>query len=366
MQLNWDELRSLNADKLLYIVPHPGGDYWILNYTPKAQYEKAWDARPVLLNCRGTIIRADGRVVAKPFRKFFNVDERPETAMDVLASLGEPEIAHKLDGSMVTLWRDDAGGVNFATRGSFTSPQAQMAAAIWRERHADAERNLHPNLTYIFELVGPDNRIVVHYPDNALILTGAVWTHDGKECAYAGVTSEAARLRLPVVETEAADWGSLATLARGNFEGFVLFWYGHRGTRRVKVKLAEYVRLHRIITGLSEHTVWEILSTGGDRDMLRREIPEEMHAWFDAVTRELNGAYERHKLRVEDATYALTMRGLSGADRERRKELAAAITTEHADYRAELFRAMDGKEYASLLWKRIEPSAVPKFADNEG
>jgi RNA ligase len=363
MQLDWNELRQLQSEKLLYIVPHASGDYWILNYSPSAQYSKAWDAHPILLDCRGTIIDAAGTVIAKPFRKFFNVGERPETSIEALAALGEPEIAHKLDGSMVTLWRDKARGINFATRGSFTSPQAEMAAHIWRERHDFAGAHLHPNLTYIFELVGPDNRIVVHYPETALTLTGAVWTHDGKECAYAGVASEAARLRLPVAETEGGSWADLATLERGNFEGFVLFWYGRRGERRVKVKLAEYVRLHRIITGLSEHTIWEILSTGGDREVLRREIPEEMHEWFDAVTRELQGAHRRHAMMVEDAVHALSVRGLDAADRTRRKEIAAVITGEYADYRAELFRAVDGKEYQSLLWKRIEPSAAPKFAD---
>jgi RNA ligase len=361
MKLDWSELRSLQADRLLYIVPHASGDYWILNYSPSAQYGKAWDAHPVLLDCRGTIVDASGTVIAKPFRKFFNVTERPETQIDVLAMLGEPEIAHKLDGSMITVWRDSRGGINFATRGSFASPQAEAAAHIWRELYREAELLLRDDATYLFELVGPNNRIVVQYPYNDLHMIGLVHTETGAEDSYQAVRNEAERIGVRHVETESASWSDLAAIERSNFEGFVLFW--HREQRRVKIKLSEYVRLHRIITGLSEHTIWEILSTGGDREVLRREIPEEMHEWFDAVTRELQGTFQRHAMAVEDAAHALVVRGLDAADRTRRKEIAAVITGEYADYRAELFRAVDGKEYQSLIWKRIEPSAVPKFAD---
>jgi RNA ligase len=366
VRFDWDELRTLQAEKLLTIVPHDSGEYWLLNYAPKAQYENTWDAHPVLLDCRGTIIRADGSVVAKPFRKFFNLGERPETQMDALASLGEPEIAHKLDGSMITLWRDDAGGIHFATRGSFTSPQAQMARVIWNNRHADAAPYLHPNLTYVFELVGPDNRIVVHYPDTALILTGAVWTLDGKECAYAGVASEAARLHLPAVEAQGGSWADLAALERGNFEGFVLYWYGRWGERRVKVKLAEYIRLHRIITGLSEHTVWEILRDGGDVEALRREIPEEMHAWFDGVTTELSRLHMRRVASVDDALRQIVADGLNPKDRVDRKEIALWVKRSCPDISGAVFRALDDKDYLSLIWKEIEPKATPLFADREG
>jgi RNA ligase len=362
MQLDWEELRQLQAEKLLYIVPHASGDYWILNYSPSAQYSKAWDAHPVLLDCRGTIIDGEGTVIAKPFRKFFNVGERPETSIESLAMLGEPEIAHKLDGSMIVLYRLAPGTrLGFATRGSFTSPQAAIAAGIWETRYADAERLLRDDATYIFELTGPANRIVVQYPEDDLRLIGLVHTAIGAEDSYAAVRNEAERIGVPSVESERGNWGKLAAMERSNFEGFVLFW--HREQMRVKVKLAEYVRLHRIITGLSEHTIWEILSTGGDREALRREIPEEMHEWFDAVTRELQGSHRRHTMAVEDAVHALSVRGLDAADRTRRKEIAAVITGEYADYRAELFRAVDGKEYQSLIWKRVEPSAVPKFAD---
>src|SRR5579885_3315648 len=104
MYLDLDELRRLNRERLVNLVRDPASDLLIADYAARAQYDAMWDAHTVLLDCRGTIIAPDGRVVAKPFRKFFNLGERPNTGFDQLVPLGEPEVTHKLDGSMATLY----------------------------------------------------------------------------------------------------------------------------------------------------------------------------------------------------------------------------------------------------------------------
>src|SRR4051812_36432846 len=102
VRFNFDELRQIKSEGFLAIVPHPdsAAGLFLLNYTARAQYQVAWDRYPALLDCRGTIVDAAGEVIAKPFRKFFNAGERPETSLARLAALGVPEVTQKLDGSM--------------------------------------------------------------------------------------------------------------------------------------------------------------------------------------------------------------------------------------------------------------------------
>ena len=51
--------------------------------------------------CRGLIFDKAGVLISRPFHKFFNVNEREETQMNVI-DLGQPHvIMEKMDGSMI-------------------------------------------------------------------------------------------------------------------------------------------------------------------------------------------------------------------------------------------------------------------------
>ncbi len=361
MRFVWAELRQMQSEKLLAITPSPDvSDVWLLNYTDRAQYADVWEAYPTLLDCRGTIIDGSGQVLAKPFRKFFNLGERPETSAGVLAPFGVPQITHKLDGSMITLWRAAPGErVRFATRGSFTSPQAKIADVLWhitKGHDAHIAALLNPAYTYVFELVSPRNRIVVQYDAEDLALIGVIETETGYEHPYPTLVQQASRLGLPLVPLYDADpenWAAMHTLPLPNFEGFVLFWPAAQ--RRVKVKLAEYLRLHRLITGLSERTVWELLRTGQGTDNLRREIPEEMRPWLDNVQSALEARFAAYEGRMREALTAIAARGLDVTDRAQRKEVAALIVRDYPQERGVLFAALDGKNSRDLIWREMEP-----------
>jgi len=58
---------------LLYSQIHPTLPLTIWNYTEKVQYESLWDE--VTLSARGLVTDGNGRVVARPFSKFFNIEE---------------------------------------------------------------------------------------------------------------------------------------------------------------------------------------------------------------------------------------------------------------------------------------------------
>ncbi len=353
-------LEELIANRYIVRVAHPTAPLYLYNYTVKTQYEAMWT--PETRICRGLVLDQQGNVAARPLMKFFNVGERPETRLERLAALGAPEVAHKLDGSMCVLY-PYAGGQRLATRGSFTSEQAVRATAIWHERYAPALSGpLDPDLTYVFELIGPGNRVVVRYDTENLVLIGLVVTATGRELSYREVRREGCRLGLPHVEEEPhpdgewAAWQTLLEAQRANFEGFVLFWPAHN--LRVKAKLAEYVRLHRLFSGLSEHLLWEHLRDGTDLDTLRAVVPEETLPWLDATVASLSAAYAALDAEVARIVALVRAAGLDPADRADRKAVAELVLREGGEVRPAVFRALDGKEYASLLWKLLEPRNV--------
>lgn len=157
------DLQAAVAEGLVNATLHPTGKLVIYNYGPKAQFEDAWT--PVTMQCRGLIVNtATSEVVARPFRKFFNLNtERfPETKLENLPADIEPEVTAKLDGSLGILYPDPESDLPaIATRGSFTSDQAIWATRWYRKNYHAAK--WPDNYCPLFEIVYPENRIVCAY-----------------------------------------------------------------------------------------------------------------------------------------------------------------------------------------------------------
>jgi RNA ligase len=348
MRFNWDEIRDLESRKLVTVRPHPTADLAIVNYTDHAQHGWLWDAHPLLLECRGLILDPAGTVVAKGFKKFFGTSQHPSVSLDRLATLGEPEITEKLDGSLAILYPYQ-GLFGIATRGSFVSEQAIAGTALWVRRYARIEPDLGP-YTYLFEFVGPTNRIVVRYPREELVLIGLVEPGTGLELPWARVRAEAERLGFPLARTYEEPWQGLAGRPVPNFEGYVLHWPDH-GVR-AKIKLEDYLRLHRIVSSLSEKSVWEALKDG-TAGSLRDQLPEEHHAWFDGVAGSLARVHEDHARYVRETLARVAH--LDPRVREERARIARAFAQEPAATRPALFRALEHDDWERELWKVLEP-----------
>jgi RNA ligase len=99
--------------------------------------------------------------VARPFPKFFNYGEQPD---EDTRRLGQPfTLSEKVDGSLGIHYRWN-GTDGIATRGSFHSPQAQWATAALAD---SPPVRFDYGRTHLFEIVYPENRIVVDYGDRA-------------------------------------------------------------------------------------------------------------------------------------------------------------------------------------------------------
>lgn len=337
-----ERLDALVADGWLRSQRHPDADLWIFNYTERTQYENHWT--PETLMCRGLILDADGTVVARPFPKFFNWGT-PQAA-DL--PLHEPfTVSEKYDGSLGILYYV-GGEARIASRGSFTSEQARAGTAMLRGyefEHASGQ-------TPLFEIVYPSNRIVVDYGERReLVLLAVIDNATGRESAmgWSGPTAERGSF------TDPSHLTFLAGTDRPNAEGYVVTF---ASGARVKIKHAEYVRLHRIVTGVNARSVWEALRNGDDLDALLEGVPDEIHAWIDATRADLERAYDD----ANAAARAIFDARPAGADR---RALAAYFQSTGGNT-AVLFRMLDDKGYADLLWKAVKPEAyTPTTVDQD-
>lgn len=316
----------------------------ILNYTPECQYSRAWD--DVTRKCRGLIYdRISGEVVARPFEKFGNWDESGYP----FPPSGPALRMEKMDGSLGILYQTVErvgcfGSISYAiaTRGSFHSEQAAWATEFFnghmKEDYAANGStgkffNPHPSKTYLFEIIYPENRIVVDYGEHeGLTLldvidneTGFSDTDEFDNCRW---PDKVVRQHIP-----GFDSGQVVDIPQGG-EGFVFLWPAKNF--RTKMKSAEYVEIHRMISRLSEKTVWQALVTGKTRDEIKVGLPEEFHVWVDGVIDEITNNASEILDRVSGKFDDLNSRGLT----ESRKDFALAIKDDPD--RKYLFLMLDG------------------------
>ena len=337
------ELQQLIADRYIAVQKHPTASLFIHNYTAKTQYERAWTAWTLL--CRGLILDAAGAVVARPFPKFFNLDE-----LDPAIIPAEPfTVYEKMDGSLGILYWLDEQTPQIATRGSFMSEQAQHATRLLHDRYAHTFAKLDRSKTYLFEIIYPQNRIVVDYGDRQdLVLLAIIDTATGTDEDL----TPAGELGFPVVKQydAVADYRTLRELATENAEGFVVKF---QSGLRVKIKLAEYVRLHRIMTGVSNLAIWEYMAAGKSLDELLDAVPDEFYAWVKQTKAQLEAEYQ-----AIDAECRAAFR-----DHGDRKTNALYYQTQR--YPSVLFNMLDGKAYDHIIFKHIRPTFQKAFKTDE-
>jgi RNA ligase len=136
-------------------------------------------------------------------------------------------------------------------------------------------------------------------------------------------------------------------------EGFVIRW---ESGLRAKVKFADYVRLHKLIFGCSNLTIWEALRAGEGLDAILERVPDELYGWVRKTERELAESFAATD-RLIRAEYGRVIERL-GANAERK---AYAEEFRRSKYSGFLFSLLDGKDYRDRLWKEIRPREFLPF-----
>ncbi|NXY93330.1 polynucleotide kinase [Streptomyces sp. BR123] len=370
---------------------HPELPLSIYTYTRTAQYERVWNR--VTVRCRGLVADdSTGAVVALPLPKFFNVGEHESGQPYAPALPDEPfEVYEKVDGSLAVVFHY-AGAWRVASKGSFISTQA-----VWAQRRLDGRDTsaLVPGTTYLAEILYPQNRIVVDYGDRRDLVLLAAFGPDGTEVPLAEAAGHWEGIGSVVTLWPAMPIGELIALAEANTlpggraatgtdaEGFVLRF---ASGVRAKAKLSEYVRLHKVLTGVTERDIWrshgiqrfaglpakqvaqalgctraEIEASGGKPlDALLEQVPDEFDAWVRQVIARLEEEAARREQAV-DAAFAQ----LEHLASDRGAFARAAKALPDSGIRAAVFLRLDNRPTELVMWRHVRPQASDPFTTDE-
>ncbi len=383
-------LEKYYKDGLLLKQAHPTLDLTIWNYSPKVQYERLWD--DITMQCRGLVTNSKGEIVARPFKKFFNYEEhKPEDIPN------EDFIVYeKMDGSLgilfyyeyelsderrYNIWFNnnyETGMERFfdpnnlpdfddlyyeptpktmgewimATRGSFTSPQAIKGKEILSKHDISP---LRKDNTYLFEIIYPENRIVVDYGnEEKLVVLGAIHTETGDEVPDNALYTMSG-LGFEVVTTYKT-WGEGYDLLKEEIskdkEGYVIRF---KNGFRMKLKGEEYVRLHRILTNISNRDIWEYLKDEKPLDDILDKVPDEFYDWVKETESNLKNQFNTIKTNVE----------LEFKELISKKEFAEKIVNN--PLKSLLFKRLDSysPQLDKMIWDLIYPSYSKPFKKDE-
>lgn len=355
--INDDLFVKMIDEGFIKVQRHPTESLWIANYTQKTQFQREWNA--ATLNSRGVIYDHMSDLVARPFPKFFNVGEvdRP------MLPGGPIRVQEKMDGSLGILYQEPKSGLfSIATRGSFTSDQALHATEVLRERYADFQP--YVGFTYLFEIIFPENRIVLDYGDlDDLVLLDVV-NNDTGLSAFDGLRHSWPGPAASVYHYQTLE-EVITSGERSNAEGFVVYY--EKTGDRVKVKHDEYVRLHKLLTNVSSRTIWELLSNGQGVEEILDNVPDEYYEWVRSEVKRLHTEFNRIAGTTWKTFLNATRSGpfFWGDDpRERRKYFAETI--KDSAFKGILFSYYDDKPVDEAIWRLIKPEySKPFWAKSE-
>jgi RNA ligase len=371
-----DQLARAIVDGYIRPQQHPTLPLTVLNYTPLAMFSRAWT--PVTRTSRGLIIhRETGEIVARPYPKFFGVDD----PLSGEVRLDEPvTVTDKVDGALGILYPTKSGQYAVATRGSFTSVPALHATEVWRERYADYWTP-PVGMTALFEILYPGWRIVVDYGDfDDLVLLGFVDNESGQTFGPRDTHGWPG----PVVETlpYTSFAEALASPPREDAEGMVVHF--EASDVRKKLKYDWYMAMHHLTFSLSARRIWTHLAVDACQDLVTEDkhwqhagieptearealaagpgwlaeliegVPDEFHTWIRSTADEITAGVQRERA---DAT-----------------ALCALFTEQAAGDRMMFYNLArphplvkpivwlrDGRDITTLLWRRARPDHETPF-----
>lgn len=224
--------------------------YTIISYH---QFESDFQL-PLVRECRGLILRdADGcpEVACRGFDKFGNYGESYCPEIDWSTA----RVQTKVDGSIIRLWYEgepEKGDWHVSTNGVIDATKALVGtnhtrsfeALFWESANRQQLNlaKLDRDCTYMFELVGPENRVVVYYTEPMIFHIGTRENRTGLERSTNIDIPRPAEHRFQTL-SECIEGAKRLPVSE---EGYVVVdatW------NRVKIKSPAYVALHAMLNG---------------------------------------------------------------------------------------------------------------------
>lgn len=238
--------------------------YTFVNYVSAFSDPTLFD-HPMRRECRGLKFAPNGKLLARPFHKFFNYGERgTELPVNI-----DHLVYEKLDGSMVHPCIVN-GSLVFMTRGGISEVAEQAYRFAGQNIRKLCLDWMDDGFTPIFEWCSPLNRIIIHYETSKLVLTAIRHNYGGWYLSDEQLLAEGKKYGVPVVNA----WGRIGDLREfvkrtrdmRNREGAVVrYTSGHM----VKVKADKYALHHKAKDGLfREKFALAVVLDGGVDDLI--------------------------------------------------------------------------------------------------
>jgi RNA ligase len=334
MKIDLERFQALVKEGWLSCEQHENADLQIWNYTQKCQFAGYWT--PETRMARGLITDSRGNIKARPFQKFMNYgQEFPWPGARLI------EATEKMDGSLgVLYWVGNEPCIS--TRGAFKSDQAQWATN-WFQFRVDPS-DLDSTFTLLFEIIYPDNRIVVDYGDlKTLVLIGAVEIETGRDLLYPELKVIADRLGFSQPHVyqlgDVNDYLNAAKALSANEEGWVLRYCDGS---RFKIKGEAYKIAHKLMTGISFNRVLEAVANG------------TLDGWIEGVPDEFLKTIREYEAQIKQVVADTSERvqgAFAQAPRGNRKEFALWVRARFPEDQGYLFALLDGKDILPLIYR---------------
>lgn len=269
----------------------------------------------IVQECRCLILELDTwDVKGITFRKFFN---HGEGYVPQDFDWSRFRTYEKLDGSLIALWYHDTEDWQIATRSvPDGSSQVDESGLTFRELVLQTLEDMgvswqrfinamEPRYTYIYELMTPENQVVVHHHDRKLVLIGVRSTREPhfKESSLENWEGYNPDFPVPVVRLyEGFSKEVILTEVQGRnpleHEGFVLV---DQNYNRVKVKSDAYCLLSHQRDGLgkSNRARIELILSEKDDDVLHT-LPQfvqdkimDLKAKIQALSHQIDTTYSQ-------------------------------------------------------------------------
>lgn len=365
-----DYLPAIAGRDEFVVAKKPGG-YTVINYNvmmgdtfPDPDTASTEEERRLFMlrrDCRGIKFSTEyGNIICRPFHKFFNVNERPETMLNKLDFSKPHWILEKLDGSMIAPFMAVTGniyGPRWGTKMGINdiSLPVEEFVATRPEYEKLANFCLNGDATPIFEWCSRQNTIVIDHPVDRLVLTAIRHNFTGEYCTYDQLTEIAESFGVEVVKAYEGNADSMVALVEETkglvgMEGFVVVF--NTGLM-VKVKAEDYLRKHKSKEAVQlEKNIIELLVTDKLDDVksflsetdLARVEQFEIEFWLGV----------RDNALILQALFDVAKVG--GLTAERRAFATEFVAKQPAIYRPMLFRMLDGAQAFDLIRGAIAKS----------
>lgn len=324
-------------------------DLILFNYNREATFANTWNWFE--RQARGLIFDLNtGECVARPFEKFFNWGEYGK-----FNNSGIYKITEKIDGSL-GIGFFHKGYFRVVTRGSFTSPQSIWATYWLRDRmNSELLMGKYQYYTYLFEIIYPENQIVVDYGTERKCVLLDVRDNQTGNYKTTLYVENAFNVDSVKQHTDIDSLNDLLDVCDGmqNQEGFVVEF---QDGERMKFKSNWYLERHHLFTSrCSKKQVFEAIRQG---------LYDDYRSKFDGPKAELIDMWEK-SIREE-------FRKIQFEVAQASSEIAAYLITKHnrtfsqKEYAEEVNK--NYKKYSSLLFLyhtyKLRDENIFKYMEN--